>query len=86
MSDERLRLVVAEDHARGRRAPRSLLSSGPDLMVVGEARTGAEAIESVGQELPDLAIIDARMLEMDGLQATARIKADWPLVRVCLCQ
>jgi DNA-binding NarL/FixJ family response regulator len=82
MSNECLRLVVADDRARSRRALSALLDTCPDITVVGQAANGAEAVDLVALEQPDVAILDVRMPVMDGLQATTRIKAAWPHVRV----
>jgi DNA-binding NarL/FixJ family response regulator len=82
--DGRIRLVLADDRERSRRAVRALLGTCPDLWVVGEAANGAEAIEVVAREQPDVAIMDLRMPLVDGLQATARIRREWPRVRVLI--
>ena len=82
--DGRIRLVVADDRQRSRRALRALFGTCPDLLVVGEASNGAEAIELVARTQPDVAIMDLRMPLVDGLQATARIRRQWPRVRVLI--
>jgi DNA-binding NarL/FixJ family response regulator len=80
--DRRARLVVADDHARGRQALCALLDTCADLVVVGQAADGAQAIELVAHEQPDLVVLDLDMPILDGLQATIRIKKRWPGVRV----
>jgi DNA-binding NarL/FixJ family response regulator len=77
-----IRLLIADDRERTRRALRALLSSRPGVEVVGEAGDGQEALAQVEQVLPDLVILDVRMPRLDGIAATARIKARWPRVRV----
>jgi len=78
----RLRLLIADDRARTRRALRALLASDPHFEVVGEAADGEEALAGVERLRPDMVLLDVRMPRLDGIQATARIKAGWPAVRV----
>src|ERR671915_369150 len=77
-----IRLIVADDRERARRALCALLGTCPDLVVVGTAAGGAEAIELVAREQPDVVLMDLRMPVLDGVQATIRIKQSWPRVRV----
>jgi DNA-binding NarL/FixJ family response regulator len=82
--DRPIRLVLADDGNRTRRALCALLATCPDLEVVGEAADGSEALELVARERPDVVVMDLRMPVLDGLQATGRIKRTWPRVRVIL--
>ena len=77
-----IRLIVADDRERARRALCALLDTCPDLVVVGAAAGGAEVIELVAREQPDVVLMDLRMPVLDGVQATIRIKQSWPRVRV----
>jgi DNA-binding NarL/FixJ family response regulator len=70
------RVVLAEDQPMVRAGFRALLDSRSDIEVVGEAATGVEALEQVRAQRPDVAVIDIRMPEMDGLEATRQITAD----------
>ena len=72
------RLLIAEDHALVREGLRAMLANEPDLTVVGEVENGQEAVEACRSLKPDLVLMDVRMPEMDGLEATRTIKGAQP--------
>ncbi|HKR50299.1 MAG TPA: response regulator transcription factor [Pseudonocardiaceae bacterium] len=74
-TEAQVRVLIADDQALLRGSLRVLLESEPDLVVVGEASTGTEAVEQVPAHHPDVVLMDVRMPIMDGIEATRRITA-----------
>ncbi|GAB4325439.1 MAG: response regulator transcription factor [Dehalococcoidia bacterium] len=77
-----IRIVIAEDHAFVRQGTRRFLNQVPGFQVVGEAGSGAEAVDLVARLAPDVAIVDIAMPGMNGIEATRRIKALRPATSV----
>jgi DNA-binding NarL/FixJ family response regulator len=71
-----IRVVLAEDQAIVRAGFRALLDAEPDLEVAGEAADGREAVDLTRRLNPDLVVMDIRMPELDGLEATEQITSD----------
>jgi DNA-binding NarL/FixJ family response regulator len=77
-----IRVLLADDQALVRAGFKALLDAREDIEVVGEATNGTEAITLTKRLKPDVLLIDIRMPELDGLQATRRITADPELAAV----
>jgi DNA-binding NarL/FixJ family response regulator len=71
-----IRVLLADDQTLIRAGFRSLIDSADDLVVVGEAATGTEAVALAASTHPDVVLMDIRMPELDGLSATRQIAAD----------
>jgi DNA-binding NarL/FixJ family response regulator len=79
-----VRVVLADDQPLIRAGLRVLLADTADLSIVGEAGTGAEAVRLVRDVRPDVVVMDIRMPDMDGIEATRTITADHETTRVVM--
>ena len=77
-----IRVLLVDDHAMVRRGMRDFLDLHDDLEVVGEAVDGAEAVERAAELRPDVVVMDLMMPNVDGIEATGRIKAELTDVEV----
>ena len=76
------RVLIADDSARARDGLRALLTTRPEIEVVGEASNGQDAVRLVAECRPDVVLMDLHMPVLDGIQATLLIKQQWPAVTV----
>lgn len=79
---DKLRVLLADDHAVVREGLRALLDAQPDLEVVGEAADGESACRKADELRPDVVIMDVSMPGLSGVEATSRLKHDLPGVQV----
>src|SRR6266699_2750501 len=77
-----IRVLLADDHDILRYGLKMLLGLQPDMQVVGEARTGQEAVEMAQELQPDVVVVDITMPEMDGLQACRIMRSRQPDTQV----
>ncbi len=79
---QHIRALIVDDRPRSRNGLRALLTTWPEIEVVGEAINGQEAVHQTAEYRPDVVLMDVRMPVMDGLEATHFIKNKWPEVKV----
>ena len=79
-----IRVAVADDHSLVRQGLRRYLEMADGIEVVGEASNGKELMELVAETEPDIALVDIRMPEMDGLEAARDLRDKHPKVGVIL--
>lgn len=77
-----IRLMLVDDHQLFREGLRRILELEPDINVVGEASNGLEAMTSVSRIRPDVVLMDINMPSCNGVEATRRIKAEWPQLAI----
>ncbi len=77
-----IRLVIADDQGMMRAGLRLLIEDESDLTVVAEAVDGREAVEMIGRHEPDVALVDIRMPELDGIAVTRRLVAESTRTRI----
>jgi len=79
-----IRVLIADDHHVVRRGLLFFLKTQKDIEVVGEAKNGHEAVSLAESIQPDIILMDLVMPEMDGIQATKRIKAKFPQIEILM--
>lgn len=79
---DRIRVMLVDDHKLVRSGLRMLLETQPDIEIVAEASSGAEALKLAHSHQPDVVLMDVTMPDMSGIEATQRLKTDFPNVAV----
>jgi len=82
--EKKIRVLLAEDHILVRQGFRRILEDDPGITVVGEARTGLEAIEQCKELKPDVVVMDLSMPELGGLEATAEVLKANPQIKILI--
>ncbi len=82
VSSNPIRIVIADDHLSVRMGIRRLLAAASDIVIVGEAGDGAQALNLVEALLPDILLLDVEMPTMDGLKVAAQLRERQSPVRV----
>jgi DNA-binding NarL/FixJ family response regulator len=77
-----IRILVADDHALLREGVAALIATQPDLQLVAEAASGAEALEQFRITRPDVTLMDLQMPDMSGIDAIIAIRSEWPAARI----
>ena len=79
---KKIRILLADDHAVVRQGFRMILAAEPDMVIVGEAANGRDAVELAERLQPDLVVMDVAMPELNGIEATRRLGESSPRTRV----
>ena len=83
-SAEPIKVLVVDDHVLFRRGLEVVLAQEPDIVLVGEAADGTEAVEQAAELLPDVVLLDVRMPRRGGIEACAAIKEVAPTTRIIM--
>ena len=81
---KKIRLLIVDDHFIVRIGLLTTIKMTPDLTVVAEASTAAQAIEIYRQHLPDVVLMDVRLPDFSGIEATATLREEFPDARVII--
>ncbi len=79
---QHIRVLVVDDQPRARNSIKTLLATWPETREVREAANGREAVCLAEESQPDVVLMDVRMPDMDGIEATRLIKVRWPQIKV----
>ncbi|MBI4697087.1 MAG: response regulator transcription factor [Gammaproteobacteria bacterium] len=77
-----IRILLADDHRMFREALCSQLAAEPDVAIIGEANTGAEALEALQGEAPDVFVLDIGLPDMNGIELAKRVTREYPQIGI----
>ena len=77
-----IRILICDDQAIARHGLQMILSTAPDIQIVGQAEDGQAALDLIAQTQPDLVLMDLKMPKLNGVQATRLIKQRFPAVHI----
>ena len=79
-----IRVFSVDDHPLLREGIATLVNNQPDMVLVGEASTGAEAIQQFKQHMPDVTLLDLRLPDMSGIDVLIAIRSEFPEARIVM--
>lgn len=80
-----INILIVDDHTLFRTGIRKMLEAEADMRVIGEAATGREALEQARKLVPDVILMDVKMPEIDGIEATRRLCREMPHLGIIFC-
>lgn len=78
----KLRVLLADDHMVVREGLKALINAQADMQVVGEAENGIQALKGAAELSPDVVVMDISMPEMNGVEATERLRKEFPRIKI----
>lgn len=84
MDQNRIRVLIADDHALIREGIAMIVECQPDMVLVSQACGGREAIEQYREHQPDVMLMDLRMPDLDGIDAVRSIRDEFPGARIIM--
>ena len=78
----KIKVLLADDHPLVRFGIKKFFDCCDDIILVGQAKNGKEAVEICEKKMPDVVLIDIKMPELDGIEATRIIQKKWPSTKI----